>query len=376
MALRRQKKKRTAPATPRAVASRARTQTDTSLRAERRRGEAEFKKAQGRTQAAADAQGASARERATTAIARARGTVDARLQAEALGPGARAALRRQRTEEDTVRRGEHRAADAQAQVTRRAQEAALGQLLLRERASTDRRLLTERLQADESLLARDTALAAVAHELRTLLFGVRAQAANLRSAAERHEPHGALAASAAAHEASLVQLGALVADLVDVAAIEMGKLALAPRPCDVGGLVEEARRAVVPVAAARGVTVEVEPLGEALRVLADPKRVLEVLANLLSNALKFTPAGGRIVLRAERDGTYVRFSVQDTGPGIARAHLESIFRRYWQADTPQREGLGLGHYLCRSIVAAHGGRIWAESVPGEGATLRFALPAC
>jgi signal transduction histidine kinase len=105
----------------------------------------------------------------------------------------------------------------------------------------------------------------------------------------------------------------------------------------------------------------------------DHERILQVLANLLTNAIKFTPAGGRILLRVEPVGQDVCFSVADTGPGIPSHQLESVFERFWQARSEDRRGLGLGLFISKGIVEAHGGRIWAESQPGKGSTFSFTL---
>ena len=110
----------------------------------------------------------------------------------------------------------------------------------------------------------------------------------------------------------------------------------------------------------------------------DYQRILQVLGNLLTNALRFTPQGGRISVQAERRQGENRvgetwFSVSDTGPGIAANRLEAIFERYTQGPQADRKGLGLGLYIARRIVEAHGGRIWAES-SRAGSTFKFTLP--
>ena len=106
----------------------------------------------------------------------------------------------------------------------------------------------------------------------------------------------------------------------------------------------------------------------------DPDRVLQVLANLLSNAIKFTDDGGRISTHVEFVGSEVRFSVTDTGAGVEPDHLESAFERFWQVTEGDRRGLGLGLFISKCIVEAHGGRIWAESALGRGSTFYFTLP--
>lgn len=119
------------------------------------------------------------------------------------------------------------------------------------------------------------------------------------------------------------------------------------------------------------------PVGDSLHVNADPRRVLQILSNLLSNALKFTPEGGSIDVAAQRDGEFVRFSVIDTGPGIPAEELPLLFSRFYQTrdNVHKGKGLGLGLAICKKLVAAHGGRIWVDSLPGIGASFNFTIPA-
>ena len=108
---------------------------------------------------------------------------------------------------------------------------------------------------------------------------------------------------------------------------------------------------------------------------ADPARIQQVLSNLVGNAIKFTPQGGRITIRAERGGAdEVRIAVRDTGPGMAVEQLPHIFGRYWQGKRSDRRGIGLGLAIVKGIVEAHGGRIWVESHPGAGSEFIFTLP--
>src|SRR5690606_8778290 len=104
-------------------------------------------------------------------------------------------------------------------------------------------------------------------------------------------------------------------------------------------------------------------------------RVAQVLSNLLANALKFTPEGGRIRLRAWQGDGEVEIAVENSGAGIAPENLPHIFDRFWRADRTGRTGAGLGLAIARGIVEAHGGRIWVESMPGETTTFHFTVPA-
>jgi signal transduction histidine kinase len=110
-------------------------------------------------------------------------------------------------------------------------------------------------------------------------------------------------------------------------------------------------------------------------VHADGERIVQVLANLLRNAIKFTPSGGRITVAAMRDGDAVTFSVTDTGRGIPAEHLTRIFDRYWQSSNGARaRGTGLGLSIAKGIVEAHGGSIAVRSTPGTGTTVQFTIP--
>jgi signal transduction histidine kinase len=125
----------------------------------------------------------------------------------------------------------------------------------------------------------------------------------------------------------------------------------------------------------KGVSLSIERVDEHLLGELDQQRTMQVLANLITNAIKFTRQGGSIRVRSWREADSLCFAIRDSGAGIAPDKLESIFERFWQAGQDDRRGLGLGLYISRCIVEAHGGRIWAESKLGEGSTLRFTLRA-
>jgi len=170
------------------------------------------------------------------------------------------------------------------------------------------------------------------------------------------------------------RMNRLIGDLVDVASIEAGKLAFAPVSGDWTALLVEAVETFRATASERGVVLEIEGPAVPLPGEFDHDRMLQLLANLITNAIKFTEPGGRIVVRGALAGDQVRVSVTDSGAGIAAEMLESIFERFWQAGKNDRSGLGLGLYISRCIVEGHHGRIWAESTLGKGTTLAFTIP--
>ena len=164
----------------------------------------------------------------------------------------------------------------------------------------------------------------------------------------------------------------LIRAMLDIATIESGHFTVSPDRCSVDDLLKEINDRFAGIAAPKRITLDCSGLAET-NVCADRERVLQVLSNLVGNAIKFTPGGGRVEVAATRDPAGVCFSVSDTGPGIAPDHLPHVFDRFWKHETRGKRGTGLGLFIAKGIVEAHGGRIWVESVPGQGATFRFTL---
>jgi signal transduction histidine kinase len=159
-----------------------------------------------------------------------------------------------------------------------------------------------------------------------------------------------------------------------VASIEASRFAIVAVKQDTIALIQESLEAFAPAAAAKDLALSVAVPAETLPALFDHDRLLQVLANLLSNAIKFTAAGGTLSIQVESAGHEVRFSVKDTGAGIAPDHLDSIFERFWQVTQRDQRGLGLGLFISKCIVEAHGGRIGVDSQVGKGSTFFFTVP--
>jgi signal transduction histidine kinase len=167
----------------------------------------------------------------------------------------------------------------------------------------------------------------------------------------------------------------LVGDLLDLASIDAGKLAVKPAAADVSKVIDTALRSVVVSAAGAGVELIDDSLPELPDAWVDADRLEQVLVNLVSNAVKFSPRGGRVRVRcAPVDGTEVVVAVEDCGRGIEPDHLEYIFDHFWQAADTASLGSGLGLAICKSIVELSGGRIWAQSTVGVGTTVYFTVP--
>lgn len=227
--------------------------------------------------------------------------------------------------------------------------------------------------AEQATRTRDEVLAMVSHDLRNPLNLVLTSGAFLLETAAGLEPRENEQLRMIHRAAG--QMSRLIQDLLEVAGMEAGHVSIEPSPEPVEPLVREACGLQAHAAGAKAVEVSCELGADVPAVHADRDRILQVFGNLIGNALKFTPAGGRIRVRAEREGDAVRFSVADTGSGIRADDLPHVFDRFWQARRSRDGGAGLGLAISRGIVAAHGGEMWVESEVGRGSTFIFTLPA-
>jgi len=214
----------------------------------------------------------------------------------------------------------------------------------------------------------------IAHDLRNPLTGIYGQAQLLKRMLEKDGAGDHLRQSAEAIATSAKRMETMIRDLVDSARLEAGQVQLSAVPLDLCSYVFDLRRRLMGATGAKRIRVKA-PLCLPM-VLADPDRLERVLGNLLGNALKYSPPDGEVtVTLAEQDGS-VEVSVSDRGPGIAPEELPHLFERYYRARAGRQcsEGLGLGLYIAKSLVEAHGGHIWVESELGKGTTFFFTLP--
>lgn len=224
--------------------------------------------------------------------------------------------------------------------------------------------------AREAAAAREEVLKIVSHDLRNPLSTI-GMAAELML---EQTDHATQVRSVGIIRRTSDRMNRMVQDLLDVAKLETGRLAIEVDVVNVAELLGEAVETLGPLAAERQLELTATSTAELPDMYVDRGRILQVLSNLIGNAIKFTPAKGRILLHAQREAHNVRFSVIDTGPGIPADQMQRIFGRFWQAKPSDRRGLGLGLTIAKSIVEAHGGRIGAESRPGEGTEFWFTVP--
>ncbi len=226
--------------------------------------------------------------------------------------------------------------------------------------------------AGQATRDRDEMMAVVAHDLRNPLSTMSMAAQFLLdiSSPEKTTERRNLEVIRRAAD----RMNRLIGDLLDVKRIESGRLSIEQRPEDVIAVVCDAVEMLRPLA--KSSSLRLRPVFEKdlPRILVDPSRIQQVLSNLIGNAIKFTPAGGAITVRADQAPDGVRIAVTDSGPGIAAEELPHVFGRFWQGTRTDRRGLGLGLAIAKAIVEAHGGRIWVESQLGAGSTFFFTVP--
>lgn len=243
--------------------------------------------------------------------------------------------------------------------------------------------ITDRKKIETDLVdaarLREEILAVVSHDLKNPLGAILMSADHL--ARKITEPRARKQVDTIRRSAA--RMDRLMADLLDVASLQVGRLPVDPEEIDVRLLVDEAIESHQPLAHDGSLTLLRDPPGSGSdgstapplpHALADRSRTLQVLSNLLGNAIKFCSPGDTIVVRTLASRDKLHFSVADTGPGIPADDIPHIFEPYWSARNPAKQGTGLGLFISKGIVEAQGGRIWVESSVGAGTTFHFTLP--
>jgi signal transduction histidine kinase/DNA-binding response OmpR family regulator/CHASE3 domain sensor protein len=231
--------------------------------------------------------------------------------------------------------------------------------------------ITERRAVDKM---KNEFISVVSHELRTPLTSIRGSlgllaAGMLGNVTDKAQRMLQIAIS------NTDRLVRLINDILDIERLESGKIALDRQAVDAEHLLQQAVETMRGMSDKNNVQVELLPVSE--QIFGDPDRILQTLTNLISNAIKFSPEGGSVVVSATSDRTHMQFSVEDHGRGIPEDKIGAIFERFQQvdaSDSREKGGTGLGLAICRTIVQQHGGRIWVRSHLGKGSTFSFTIP--
>jgi signal transduction histidine kinase len=225
------------------------------------------------------------------------------------------------------------------------------------------------MDRDRAIRTQEAFVATVSHDLKNPLNALLMSAELLRRklSDERVQKHYQVLSR------SVDRMMQLIRHLLDASAIERRQLTLDRKPEDTRALVDETLEFLRPLATVKSLTLQVQP-GEPVEALCDRDRILQVLSNLIGNAIKFSPEEAAITIKTERSRHSVCLSIHDNGPGIEAGELPRVFERYWHAKSAAGGGTGLGLFIAKGIVEAHGGRIWVESTLGAGSTFYFTLP--
>lgn len=219
-------------------------------------------------------------------------------------------------------------------------------------------------QAQHAIEMRDEVLAVVSHDLRAPLWAIMMAAEHLIA-----DPEVAGTGKGIARSAE--RMNRLIGDLLDASAINAGRLTLQIGKHRADELVRESIETFRSQAELRQISIDASSV-DPVELACDRDRMLQVMANLLDNALRFTPRQGRVEVSARRQDGKVRFAVRDTGPGIEPEQLPHLFDRFWRLGS-RRDGAGLGLFIAKGIVAAHGGTLGVETAAGQGSTFHFDL---
>lgn len=269
------------------------------------------------------------------------------------------------------------------------------QLLAQERELTDQNLSAERTRADsevhqkvdllseeisahsetkKSLSTRDEFLAIVSHDLKNPIGAASLCAEFLLQDAAFQEFGSEARSSIELIKRNVDTSLRLIADLLDMERIEGGKLQLNSLSQDIGQIIGEVVESFKHIALAKTIELKTAEFSTVGKVLCDKDRVMQVLSNLIGNALKFTPEGGSVTIGRIVNEKTVQVSVSDTGPGIPEEKRFQIFERHTQLGVSTRVGLGLGLFISKRLIEAHGGHLWVDSTLGQGSTFIFTIP--
>lgn len=230
-----------------------------------------------------------------------------------------------------------------------------------------------RIEAEKASQAREDMIGIVSHDLRNPLSAIRMGAELIVKVTSESKVNELARKAALRIIHSSDQMGRLIQDLLDFEKIRSGRLDVLIKDENLSLLLANTMEMMGPIAERKLIKLVLEAPNNPIQIMCDRDRIVQVLSNLLGNAIKFTPSGGHIKLRAVSQVGEVQVCVEDNGAGIPAEQTSRIFDRYWQAEETARQGTGLGLSIAKGIVESHQGKIWVESTPGKGSCFYFTL---
>ncbi|ROO32106.1 ATP-binding protein [Pseudomonas sp. 7SR1] len=243
------------------------------------------------------------------------------------------------------------------------------------RSALENDLARQVLKERQAVHARDELVAVVSHDLRSPMTVISMLCGMMQKSFSSDGSHSSkrIASAIDTMQQATSRMNTLLEDLLDTSRIDAGRYTINPKPMEVSQIFDDACSLLTPLASAKAINISFHAEPD-LKIKADPERLFQVLSNLIGNAIKFTPHEGVIGISAMSVGNEIVFSVRDSGQGIAPEQLPHIFDRYWTIKEGNPSGTGLGLYISKGIVQAHGGKLHAESQPGQGSEFRFTVP--
>lgn len=228
-------------------------------------------------------------------------------------------------------------------------------------------------ELEQAIQAREDVLAVVSHDMRNFLQAIKS-GSDMLSRREKSLSEDVKATIHARIRTTVDLMTRMITDLMDMVNIKAGRVSVAPQPEIINSIINEVVSVHEPIAQEKGIRLSaLQPAGNIV-VLCDRERILQVFANLLGNALKFCGLEAAVSIRTEIRAEQLFIEVKDSGPGIAADDLPHVFDPYWSAHENRHRGTGLGLYITKRIIEAHGTQIWIESAAGQGTTVHFSLP--
>ena len=284
-----------------------------------------------------------------------------------------------------------RKAEDKVLTEERDQKKQIAQVLLNsERADTDTNLLSERdgsdkasknssilvTTAQDALATRDTYLGILSHDLKNPLTAISLSTSAMKRSFSKKELEPAVINKYfETVDRHVSTMSRMIEDLLDVEQMVNGDLRLNLKNCDLKDLIYECKDLFEPIAVSKLFSIEVGSIESGMFANVDHDRILQVLSNIVGNAVKYTKPDGVITLNAKRVNGSIQVSINDEGPGIPNEKLDVIFERFSQLNGKDRKGVGLGLFISKWIIESHNGKISVESVLGKGSTFSFTLPA-
>lgn len=226
----------------------------------------------------------------------------------------------------------------------------------------------------DAVQTREDVLSIVSHDLKNPLQAINLSIQYLKRRLPETKENESITKMLATIKSSAESMNRLIHGILDIGKIQAGTFSIEVKKTRLADILNNLKEVLIPLSKNKQIDLYFRPEDFDHEIECDPDRVMQIFSNLIGNAIKFTPAGGKIEVTMELQDHMIKVCVEDNGPGISKDLQKNLFNRYWQAKETSAQGSGLGLFITRGIVEAHGGEIWVESTPGAGTRFYFTIP--